>query len=338
MPPRYRSVACFAAVLGILGLATDVQAGDKLYSASLILHDFANDTTNGSTPPYATYIFLALPLGAQCNPANQGETCGTTTLHNGAPLTIMGGTATIQGPAEPPGFMLKKGELLRQTQGSFPPYPGVSYTLTMADLKNDRGGFEIGGGPGSFSFVPWLAEGSTRVAVTAGKRQFGGVMRLAGQFGTQNAGQTLGGATWRGSFPTWGVHVVGGSYAETTTVRGEFSFMSHMLTYQSVALVTGFPWTTGRVSISAAGGSGFPTRLVRSGYDNRTSGGGGTIQMVTPRLTHWAAGSHWGDIAVLRVQFAPEPGSCLLLLAGLGCVAALFRGRSGRASPPSDGA
>ena len=79
--------------------------------------------------------------------------------------------------------------------------------------------------------------------------------------------------------------------------------------------------------MSAAGGSSFPTRLARSGYDNRTPGGAGTIQMVTPRLTHWATGAHWGDIAVLRLQFAPEPGSWLLLAAGAGALAVLRRVR-----------
>jgi hypothetical protein len=69
---------------------------------------------------------------------------------------------------------------------------------------------------------------------------------------------------------------------------------------------------------------------VRSGYDNRTPDGAGTIQMVTPRLTHWAAGAHWGDIAVLRIHFAPEPEGWLLLAAGLSLVAVLHHSGAGR--------
>jgi hypothetical protein len=41
----------------------------------------------------------------------------------------------------------------------------------------------------------------------------------------------------------------------------------------------GFPWTTGMVSITATRGP-FPTLFQRTGYDNRTSKGLGTIQMV----------------------------------------------------------
>jgi hypothetical protein len=229
------------------------------------------------------------------------------------------------------GFMLRSGEITRNTSGSLSPYPGIAYTLTSARLNNDPGHFSPGGGPGSFSFVPKLALGKTRAVVVAGKNQFGGTMRLAGRFSTQNAGKTLGGGRWYGQFPDWGVAVAGGSYAEMTTVKGVFGFTSPPMAYLSVAVVTGFPWTTGRVTVSAAGDSGFPTRLVRGGYDNRTPGGGGTIQMVTPRLTHWAAGSHWGDVAVLRVQFAPEPEGWLLLATGLSLLAVLNHSGAGRA-------
>jgi hypothetical protein len=99
------------------------------------------------------------------------------------------------------------------------------------------------------------------------------------------------------------------------------------MTYTSVAVVTGFPWTTGTVSVEAAGGSGFPTALVRSGYDNRTDKGGGTIQMVAPRLTHWSGRAHWGDVAVLKVKFVPEPKGWLMLVAGLGLLGAVHRAR-----------
>jgi hypothetical protein len=99
------------------------------------------------------------------------------------------------------------------------------------------------------------------------------------------------------------------------------------ITYPSVAVVTGFPWTTGQVSVEAAGGYGFPTALVRSGYDNRTAQGVGTIQLVAPRLTHWAGGSHWGDVAILNLIFVPEPKAWLMLVAGLGFLGAVHRAR-----------
>lgn len=78
--------------------------------------------------------------------------------------------------------------------------------------------------------------------------------------------------------------------------------------------------------MSALGGaSNFPTILVRSGYDNRTSLGNGTIQLVTPHLTHWVqGGAHWGEIGILRLV-VPEPSRWLMLGAGLGCPVVLRR-------------
>jgi hypothetical protein len=161
--------------------------------------------------------------------------------------------------------------------------------------------------------------------VAAGKNQFGGVMRLLGRFGTKMAGSTFYGGLWYGEFRKWGVEVVGGSYSEQDTVMGIYRYTSPPVTYASAAVVTGFPWTTGRVTVSA-----YPTMLVRSGYDNRTPAGGGTIQMVSPRLTHWAGGAHWGDVAVMRLKFVPEPSKWLMLVAGLGCLATLYRVRGSR--------
>jgi hypothetical protein len=152
-------------------------------------------------------------------------------------------------------------------------------------------------------------------------------MELMGSFGTRTAFSTSGGKKWKGIFPTWGVGVIGGAYARTAMISGVISSTSLGLTYTSMAVVTGFPWTTGQVSVEAAGGYGFPTALVRSGYDNRTSQGGGTIQMVAPHLTHWAGGAHWGDIAILNVKFVPEPKGWLMLTIGLGFLGAVHRTR-----------
>ena len=312
----HKGATTLALVLAMLGFATAAQAKTILYSASLILHSFAND---------ATGALQALPLGAYCNPANGGSTCLTETLHKGAPLTGTG-MVNIQGSA-PFEFSLRANRLTRKTSGSFPSYPGISYTLTTADLRNDFGLFAAGMGPGSFSFVPALGAGLTRAVVVAGKNRFGGVMQLIGNFGTKIAGSTYLGGKWYGSFPTWGVRVVGAKYGKTAKISGTIEFTTPTATYTSVAVVTGFPWTTGQVSVQAAGGSGFSTALIRSGYDNRTNKGGGTIQMVTPRLTHWAGGAHWGDIAILKVKFIPEPKAWLMLVAGLGLLGAMHRAR-----------
>jgi hypothetical protein len=302
-----------ALVLAMLGFATAAQAEPQLYTASLILHSFAND---------ATGALQALPLGAYCNPANGGSTCLTTTLHEGAPLTGTG-TPIITGSA-PASFQFLRSAFGRDTRGSLLPYPGISYTLTTAMLQNAAGLFGPSKGPGSFYFVPSLGAGQTHVSVLAGKNRFGGVMQLIGSFGTRTANF---GGRWKGIFPTWGVTVIGASYAKTAKISGLISFTPLSLTYPSVAVVTGFPWTTGTVSVEAAGGYGFPTALVRNGYDNRTDMGGGTIQMVAPRLTHWAGGAHWGDVAILNVKFVPEPNAGLMLVAGLGLLGAIYRAR-----------
>jgi hypothetical protein len=48
---------------------------------------------------------------------------------------------------------------------------------------------------------------------------------------------------------------------------------------------------------------------------------------VTPHLTQWVLPITYGTIGVLRLQFAPEPSSGLLLLAGAGLLSVLYRWR-----------
>jgi hypothetical protein len=73
------------------------------------------------------------------------------------------------------------------------------------------------------------------------------------------------------------------------------------------------------------GTSGTPRRR-GTGYDNRTAGGVGNIQLVTPSLTHWLSpswNSHTAQVGMLKIQ-VPEPGAVLLLAAGGGVLGLLY--------------
>jgi hypothetical protein len=101
------------------------------------------------------------------------------------------------------------------------------------------------------------------------------------------------------------------------------------------AIISAFPWTTGAVEVTASGGPQ-ATILKRTGYDNRTPGGAGNIQMVSPALTHWKhpfSDYYTGSIATLKLTFIPEPTAWPMLASGIGTLAILYRvnGRRGRA-------
>jgi hypothetical protein len=308
------------AMLGLL--AAPAQAGPRMFSGSLVFHAFGNDVTTGITPPFATYSFLALPLGASCNPVLLGGmTCGTATLQQGAPLTGSG-TASVTGTS-PASFTLPASQLRRKALGVLPPYPGISSSATTATLTNGAGSFAPGGGPGSFSYIPGRGIGGTAVTVTQGAKQFGGVMRLFGGL------RVLAVASNRiDSFPQWPITIAGGSYATRITVLGiYYSPPQTPMAGTGLGYATAFPWTTGRVVVRAHGDSPpfFPTYVTRQGYDHRTPMGAGTIQLVTPMLTHWTGGKHQGHVGVLRLQFVPEPLDWLLLAAGAGVLVVLRR-------------
>jgi hypothetical protein len=87
---------------------------------------------------------------------------------------------------------------------------------------------------------------------------------------------------------------------------------------------SGTRWTTGQVGNFAKTGA-YYTSLYRTGYDNRTPGGRGTIQLVTPTLTHWLSpgfNTHTAQVGLLTLQ-VPEPGVTLLFATGAGALAGL---------------
>jgi hypothetical protein len=101
------------------------------------------------------------------------------------------------------------------------------------------------------------------------------------------------------------------------------------------ATISVFPWTTGMVEVTATGGPQ-STMLARSGYDNRTPAGAGSIQLVSPALTRWKnlySDYYTGSIATLKLRLVPEPEGWLMLVAGI-CALALLcsvNGQRGRA-------
>ena len=321
----------------------------KLYTGSLSIHYFGIDGGGAG----GSDIFTARPLGAFCNPAvSGGTTCDpSATLQVGAPLTGAG-TASVTG-SSPASIVLPPLQLDRITSGSLPlRYGGDGYIDTHASIANASGAFGAGGGPGYYvGSFPLVSLGGTWVAISPGENQFGGVMRLL-------KGAPSGGLGSRGiysapsppypfflefSVPTRGVTLLGGRTSEglalpTTDTLTSISYYKGVgypgTTFANEFIVVGWPWTTGTVTVSAFGDSLYwsalwGTELRRSGYDNRTPHGAGTIQLVAPHLTVWKSIlRREGEVGVLRLQFAPEPGSLVLLLAGASLLVVLYRWRA----------
>ena len=81
------------------------------------------------------------------------------------------------------------------------------------------------------------------------------------------------------------------------------------------------------VEVTATGGPQ-STVLERTGYDNRTPAGSGSIQLVSPVLARWKnpSGDYYtGSIAIMKLNFVPEPKAWLMLVAGIGTLGLLYR-------------
>jgi len=238
-----------------------------------------------------------------------------------AGFTLSTAPTTQANSANPFGFGIR-----RTTLGSFNNFPPYVYSYSYAQFRNDYGYFSAGGGPGNFTHL-YMKGGPQTLAkakVTAGKNQFGGVMRLLGQLTSKvcyfrQQGCSLGKNNWRYD-----------AIGESTVALYTAVYYHTGLMQSSVIMVLGdrFPWTTGEVSLTAVQRGPHRTVERRTGYDNRTALGKGTIQLVTPLLTRWLQPSvnfETGGIAIMRLKFIPEPRKAMLLAAGLSVLAVLYR-------------
>jgi hypothetical protein len=369
----------FLTALAVLGFAAPAQAGARMYTGSLIIHALGNDTYsslvgiplagNCDQAPYhakETRTFRTTPTGTQVLtitiPAyggavlsggidTNGDTlpdvpagCGRATISAGDPLTgagpvnTTGATSTSRATNAPRKFTLPIWALRKQKPGASLDnrYGVYLWDVHFADLRNDVGVFSKGGGDGSFAVV----RAGRKAIQTAGKNQFGGVMRLLGSYGN-NEGYLYNNTTemvyfnWlfdylgQGGQATDGGVVTAG-YAKTH-LNYYYTIWSGFSGLAAKASVEVFKWTTGNVTVTASGGT-FPTVLHRQGYDNRTPMGAGAVQMVSPMLTKWV-GVYPDDkaaIGIMKVSFAPEPSEWMLLVSGvsmLGLTAWLRRRR-----------
>ncbi|MHC4178621.1 MAG: hypothetical protein ACYSWU_14010, partial [Planctomycetota bacterium] len=256
-----------AALALSLGLASGAQAGPTMFQASLIFHISANDITSGTHYWFSTQnTFVAMPPGKTCTyfttwgpGTNYRYVCARATKELGGPAT---GSGAISVPTQGTGpFPIA---LPQSALGVANSYRFWTSTTVYATFVNEAGSFFASGGPGSLTFHPKSPEGGTAY-IRAGENQFGGVVGLLGKMGERITGSLLDGTrSWR-MVPvvgrTTGFRDTGTDYF--WTVEGK-SFATFRL------IGTGFPWTTGTVTVYGNWGLGFDTVARRSGYDNRT--------------------------------------------------------------------
>jgi hypothetical protein len=184
--------------------------------------------------------------------------------------------------------------------------------------------FQPDGGPGSTFFRPDPPlKGS--VVIRAGQNRLGGSndlsMGLLARLRFTAPGDP---GTWSGT-SQW-EFANGMPVAHSPTLTAMFFNPTLGSTLTRTAIRSPFSWTTGEVAVYATKGS-FTTILRRAGFDNRTTRGLGSLQLVAPQLTHWVGGTGpdatTGSIAIMRI--VPEPGAALMLAVGCGALAILHR-------------
>jgi hypothetical protein len=169
-------------------------------------------------------------------------------------------------------------------------------------------------------------------------------MRLLGDYRTNRGiyiiSKSAGATPWNLQYIGGGAATIGGvvtaGLTHTAMIARKWLNLGSYGYTPRTATISAFPWTTGAVEVTAYGGP-HATVLKRTGYDNRTPSGSGMVQMVSPALTRWNhpfKGDYYtGNIAILKLDFVPEPAAWPMLVSGIGALAILYRvnGRRGRA-------
>jgi hypothetical protein len=263
----------------------------------------------------------------------------------GAPATGTGYLSAVPGTGG--AITLPTSAFGIDTTGFLPIYYPYLQSNTFAQFVNAEGQFFAGGGAAAGQTTV-IHSGKAQRAGTwiihEGKNGFGGAMGLLGRWGANYRFVIPGKpGTYVGYAPGAGVKAFGRvMYATPTqyTPMGKTTNWAnpHVATIIATNNVNGNMasslsrnsatiWTTGSARAYARAG-GFPSIVFRSGYDTVTSGGVRNIQLVSPQLSHWISAGfsgHGAGVSILKLRITPEPGALLLLAAGAGTLALLYR-------------
>jgi hypothetical protein len=348
-------------LLVTFGLATSAQAAPAMFQASFIIHAWGNDISSRAAH------WSAMPLGYDCYHASPTTVsdpryCSPAKRQRGHPATGYGdGTTTsrlIIGTGTPPAILLQQSAIgVTGVTGYRPATIAWTRSKSYASFVNDAGSFFAGGGPAVYgtvtktSMYPCTVMGACQRTGTwriyPGKNAFGGTMGLLGQIRTHVSFPLVG--YIKGKLPI--IPAIGHplfntiiSYGTMGTTYFQNPFATRFKELISWGtgwsrtsydvLGSGTLWTTGRVQIRfqqshTPMSHTYPTASVsRTGYDNRTAGGLGRIQLVTPTLVHRSFRPprherHTAQIGVLTIQ-VPEPGGVALLITGLATLCGLY--------------
>jgi hypothetical protein len=310
-----------------------------LYEASLIIHAYGSETTTTAMgPPQIVSHFLALPLGYDCRDgrpqtpsgATASHYCTSAILEQGRPVTGSGVVGLGAGATKP--ILLPQSAFAASGVTGFHPVFTYSYPYSKihsyATIANAAGTLFAGGGAAAGKRAhehtgPWPASWVVR----EGENGFGGTLRLLGKLGANEAwaSWSTGCGSWTGTNSWNMIPALGRSQADAgnpNTITATFTSKICGGRASPQLRGSGTPWTTGSVTVYAT--QFFrATTIRRAGYDNRDAFGNGTIQLVTPGLTHWgnAGTSYRGHVAVLKLKFVPEPRALPLLIAGAAALA-----------------
>jgi hypothetical protein len=286
--------------------------------------------------------------------------CGPETLAKGAPLTgqgsihTTGNTSTSRASSNPRGFTLIASDLYGAEDGASARYRSpYLWEKRHANLRNQRGVFCEGCGPGRYDSAPRFSfsnlrkgerTGKDRLGVTPGANKFGGTMKLLGTvytnegFGRSSYDSYISENTWLFDYVGAGAYASGGAITAPAFGQDYNHYIGRYAGFTGTHTVQAFAlsWTTGTATVSGSGSfSPFITVMARAGFDHRTAHGYGEIQMVSPMLTRWIYDFrrnrklvyHTGAIGILKLRFTPEPQLWMLLGAGLSLLGLLYRAK-----------